>query len=269
MTRISFLVAAMVALMLAMPGARASDCSVDPYDHNGSRMEVQICDPGGSVNIVYTNPRQGLRPHGVRNGTLLFDGVSQRNGVISGQARLFNRRCGAITYAVSGTMNQAGTIVLHGSAPVRGSNCRVTRHRSDRLVFTLLGGGGGQTVRPTCPPGFVLSGGNCVRGQAAPRPTCPRGFVFSNGQCVPSGVPHPPVQSGGDWHAIAGSFQTERQARSRASGLGGNWYVMNTRDCPNFRNGFWIATAGPTSKGQAQAFANRARRHGAYVKTCH
>jgi peptidoglycan hydrolase-like protein with peptidoglycan-binding domain len=39
------------------------------------------------------------------------------------------------------------------------------------------------TVAPTCPAGFIFSGGTCVR--AAPAPTCPDGFVFSGGVCAP------------------------------------------------------------------------------------
>lgn len=38
------------------------------------------------------------------------------------------------------------------------------------------------TVKPTCPTGFVLSGENCVA--ATPTPTCPDGFIFANGGCV-------------------------------------------------------------------------------------
>jgi outer membrane biosynthesis protein TonB len=40
------------------------------------------------------------------------------------------------------------------------------------------------TVTPSCPAGFVFSGGTCV--SAAPVPTCPAGFVFANGACAPA-----------------------------------------------------------------------------------
>jgi len=75
---------------------------------------------------------------------------------------------------------------------------------------------------------------------------------------------------GGDWYAIAGSFQTQGQAQQRVAQLGGGaWHIMNTAQCPKFRNGFWIATIGPLAKGQAQAYASSAGQFGAYIKTCH
>ncbi len=237
-------------VLLAPSQASASACAVDDYDHNGSRMELQVCD-GGGITISYLNPRSGLIPHGVRNGTLLFDGTEQANGVISGQSRLFNKRCGVITYAVVGS-RQGNSIVLRGSAPVRDRNCQISRHRQDTLVFSLLAAAPPPPAapQPTCPPGFRFSGGQCVRIGSAPRP-----------------APQP-APGAGDWHAIAGSFRTQQQALARANQLGGSWYVMNTADCPNFRNGYWIATAGPFGKRQAQSHAAAARRHGAYVKTC-
>ena len=254
------------------PEAQASNCALDEYDHNGSLMELQVCD-GGGLTISYIRPRSGLRPHGVRDGTLLFDGVEQASGQISGQARLFSGRCGAITYTVSGLKDQSGTIVLRGSAPVRNKNCRVTRYKSDRLVFTLLGAAapGPQVVTPSCPPGFVLQGANCVRASAvAPTPSCPPGFVFSGGKCVRSGgSASRPAGSGGDWYAIAGSFRKRGEAEARQRALGFGWTVMNTAQCPNFGNGYWIATAGPFSKQKAQAYSGGAGHFGAYVKTCH
>ena len=47
---------------------------------------------------------------------------------------------------------------------------------------------------PTCPSGYVLSGGQCIR-QAAPAPTCPSGYVFSGGQCVSNTTPTPTPQA--------------------------------------------------------------------------
>ena len=43
---------------------------------------------------------------------------------------------------------------------------------------------------------------------------------------------------------------------------------MNTSACPNLRNGFWIATAGPFNMQQALGFKNAAAQFGAYIKTC-
>jgi hypothetical protein len=245
-----------MALAPFMREAHASACSTDAYMHNGSLMEVQLCD-GGAITISYTRPRPGMAKAGARPGSLLFDGFEGPGGAINGQSRLFSARCGVVTYAVSGS-RQGNTIVLNGTAPVRGgAGCGVTRYRQDNLVFTLAGPGAGgpQTVPPQCPPGFYLSRGQCIRAGAGAGPSVP---------------PPPPPSVGGDWYAIAGSFGSPGQARARVGQLGGaGWYIMNTNQCPNFRNGYWIATAGPFSKGQAQRYAGAASRYSAYVKTCH
>lgn len=247
MTRFLFAAAVAIAVCSSAPPADASNCAVDEYDHNGSTMELQVCD-GGNLSISYTRPRSGLRPHGVTEGTLLFDGFEQQDGAISGEARVFSSRCGAMTYSVSGSKNSAGTIVLRGSAPVRNNRCDVTRYRSDRLVFTLLGGA------TATPPTAVA-------------PSCPAGYVFSGNRCVLSGGPTP--TPAGDWYAIAGSFKSQSQARTRQEALGFGWTVMNTRQCPNFTNGYWIAAAGPFGKQEAQAYSGGASHFSAYVKTCH
>lgn len=161
MTR-SLLIVSVLALGLSFPKAYASNCTVDLYDHNGSLMEVQICD-NGEVAISYIQPRKGLLPHGVHKGTLLLDGVVQEDGVINGRARIFDRRCGAITYSVVGS-NLGGSLLLQGSAPVRNKSCQISRHRPDTLVFTLQAAGP-QVVPPSCPPGYNLSQGQCIRAR--------------------------------------------------------------------------------------------------------
>ncbi|HUW74147.1 MAG TPA: hypothetical protein VMW05_09005 [Methyloceanibacter sp.] len=83
--RVLFLVAVSLALGLAASPVEASNCAVDAYDHNGSLMEMQVCD-GGGMSISYTQPRRGLIGVGVTSGTLLFEGVEQAGGAISGQA---------------------------------------------------------------------------------------------------------------------------------------------------------------------------------------
>lgn len=251
MNRLSLAFSAIFALTALTQQARASACAIDQYMHNGSVMEIQICD-GGTMTISYVQPRPGMARQGASNGSLLFDGVEGPGGVITGSSRLFSARCGVVPYAVSGR-RQGNAIVLNGTAPIRGKRCRVVRYRQDNLVFSLLGAGAGagpQVVPAQCPPGFSLSGGQCIRaGAPVPQP-------------VPGG-------GAGDWYAIAGSMRTQGQAQSRVNQLGGGaWYIMNTAQCPNFRNGYWIATAGPFSKAQAQSYSASARRYGAYIKTC-
>ena len=90
------------------------------------------------VNIAYDRPRQSLLKHGVRPGTILFEGQAYANDTISGTARVFNRVCGVATYPVSGNIHP-GRIVMHGQAPVRDtSTCAIKRYRDDTLVFDLM-----------------------------------------------------------------------------------------------------------------------------------
>ncbi len=245
-------ITAVFALFALTPLAGAGTCPTDRYMHNGSVMEVHFCN-GGSVTISYVQPRAGMIKAGARNGSLLFDGFEQPNGVITGNSRLFSARCGVVPYAVSGS-RQGNAIVLNGTAPIRGKGCQVVRYRQDNLVFSLLGAGP-QVVPAQCPPGFTLSGGQCIRMGAAPAP-------------IPVPVPQPqPGGNAGDWYAIAGSFRKRGPAQARVNQLGPGWFVMNTSQCPNFRNGYWIATAGGFAKGTAQLYVNQARK-GAYKKTC-
>ena len=180
--------------------------------------------------ITYVQPRRGMRNVGVRNGTLLFEGVEEGSGVINGKARRFSRRCGKNIYAVSGTDN-GNRIVLRGNAPILDQNCQVTRFRSDTLVFTLQ------------------------QQQFQPPMNSPH-------------QPQPQVGGAQDWYAIAGSFNSERQAISRANQLGGSWYIFNSSHCPNMRPGYWITAMGPLPRRGAQSYADMARRFGAYIKRC-
>jgi len=243
MARLPLLVSAALALGLSASPAAASNCAVDEYDHNGSLMEMQVCD-GGGMTISYTRPRSGLVAVGVRSGTLLFDGVEQAGGAVSGQARRFSKTCGPVLYPVTGH-NHGGSIILRGNAPVVGRNCAITGYREDKLLFTLQGASGG--------PDVVA-------------PSCPAGFVFSQGQCVRGGAPAPaPV--GGDWYAIGGSFKSRGEAQGRANQFGPGWVAMNTNTCPNLTNGYWIAAAGPFDKATAQLYINESGT--GYLKTCH
>jgi len=50
MTRPPLLAAIVAVIGLWSPPADASNCSVDQYDHNGSPMELRLCD-GGNLTI--------------------------------------------------------------------------------------------------------------------------------------------------------------------------------------------------------------------------
>ena len=68
------------------------------------------------------------------------------------------------------------------------------------------------------------------------------------------------------WYAILGCSKS-RSGAQRAAGNG--FAVIRTNDYPNFRNGWWCAVAGPTSKNSAWSIANDAKRGGvpdAYAK---
>lgn len=111
-------------------------CDSAFYNHNGSVMEVHVCD--GQMKIEYDQPRSSLRKHGVKPGTVLFRGeVYQVTGAakINGRANVFLKGCGSKSYEVNGWM-EGNTITMAGQAPVRGSNCKVGKYRNDQLLFT-------------------------------------------------------------------------------------------------------------------------------------
>jgi hypothetical protein len=129
---------ALVVSLFAQPAA-ASHGATDLYDHNGSRMEIIMCDEG--ISISYDRPRQGMRNQGVRPGDLLVEGTWTGQNGINATARVFKRQCGAATYPVRGSI-VGNRITLYGEAPVRGGNgCAVTRYRQDTLVFDLMPNG--------------------------------------------------------------------------------------------------------------------------------
>ncbi|XSG81447.1 MAG: hypothetical protein ACPW61_10220 [Methyloligella sp. ZOD6] len=188
---------------LGLDAAEASDCARDPYDHNGSLMEIEFCD-GGSVIAEYVEPRPGIRKAGVTNGTVLFKGLQSGDGKVSGEAFIFDPKCGPLAYPVTGEA-VGDALILKGAAPIRGEDCAVKRYREDELVFAW------------------------------------KGAEVQNTQ--------------GDWYAIATASRDRSEAQDKANRLGAGWFVMRTDRCPNFTKGFWIATAGPFGKREAEAYA--------------
>jgi len=81
-----------------------------------------------------------------------------------------------------------------------------------------------------------------------------------------------PSPAADNWFVITGSFKNRRDAdaKVRQHNKGGynDWFVKNTRDCPNFTNGYWISTIGPLSKADAQEWLDWTNQSDAYLKTC-
>lgn len=111
---------ATLAGMLLATSAFATDYA---YDHNGSRMRVNVEE--STVRIYYQEPRKGLSGVGVRAGTLLFDG-KMSNGYLEGMSRIFNPKCGEVDYFVYGDFEPGQSFTLNGAAPVlSGMSCRI------------------------------------------------------------------------------------------------------------------------------------------------
>lgn len=105
------------------------------WQHNGSTLALVV--EGEGRRFVYTAPREGLEANGVRPGTLLFDGRSDGRRY-EGRARIFTRRCGELSYAVSGPIERGGAkVVLRGKVPRLDGACGLAGWTDDRLVFEL------------------------------------------------------------------------------------------------------------------------------------
>ncbi|MBB3952622.1 hypothetical protein [Aureimonas jatrophae] len=95
----------------------------EPYDHNGSRMTIDVHDG----LIVYAEPKAGIR-RTVPPQTVLFRGDLSDPNDVHGTAHVFRHGCPPAPYEVVGRF-EAGyqsTLVLTGRAPVRAaSGCAV------------------------------------------------------------------------------------------------------------------------------------------------
>ncbi|RST85708.1 hypothetical protein EJC49_14305 [Aquibium carbonis] len=128
-------VACMLALLASGSAAHAA-CDSASYDHNGSPMDVHVCD--GRMVIEYDRPRSGIADQGVRPGTVLFRGrIHDLAGGarIDGRAHVFRRGCQPASFGVVGWMDDSGVITMEGRAPVRRSGCSVGGYRKVVLVF--------------------------------------------------------------------------------------------------------------------------------------
>ncbi|WP_127144545.1 SH3 domain-containing protein [Pelagibacterium montanilacus] len=94
------------------------------YNHNGSIM--RLVERGDTIRISYETPREGLLPHGVRPGTVLFEGRLDAGLYLEGMSRIFSSRCEELDYFVYGQYRRDGDFTLNGAAPVLEANgCRV------------------------------------------------------------------------------------------------------------------------------------------------
>jgi hypothetical protein len=203
----------MLGIGLGLQPAAASDCARDLYDHNGSLMEIEFCD-GGSVVIEYVEPRPGIAKVGVKSGTLLFKGSQAGGGKVSGEATIFDAKCGPMAYPVAGEA-EGDALILKGAAPIRGSDCKVKRYREDELVFAWKG------AEVQEPPSAALAGdwyaiaaATRDRGEAQKKANGLGAgwFVMNTDRC--------PNFTKGYWIATAGPV-AKRAAEDRAKAAGG------------------------------------------------
>ncbi len=105
------------------------------WDHNGS--VVSLIAQGSAREFHYKEPRSGILETGARPGSLLFRGKVM-NGQYTGVAFMFDRRCGQVSYAVSGPiLDNDQRVVLTGEAPLFGAKCRVQGYFTEVLEFRL------------------------------------------------------------------------------------------------------------------------------------
>lgn len=121
------------AVVVVLPSATAAQSI---WMHNRSKMLLET-NSKGSMIISYLTPREGLP---AKPGDFLISGsIDLKSGTAGGLARVFSAKCGTAGYEVDGAISEDGkTITLTGGAPVRDASCRITRRRTDKLVFTYV-----------------------------------------------------------------------------------------------------------------------------------
>jgi hypothetical protein len=103
--------------------------------HNGSIVVLKA--DGAKREFYYLVPRPGVFEAGAKPGSLLFSG-SRSGNTYSGIAYIFNKNCGPMQYAVSGTVGDDDrSVILEGQAPRVDDLCHILTPRHDTLVFKL------------------------------------------------------------------------------------------------------------------------------------
>lgn len=107
------------------------------WNHNGSVIRLQAY--GNERIMTYEVPSDRMQGAGVDYGTMYFNGFRQGNKY-HGTARVFSKHClYPIEYEVSGTVVNERKIVLKGSRPTYGANCRPSGGMShDVLEFNHM-----------------------------------------------------------------------------------------------------------------------------------
>jgi S1-C subfamily serine protease len=118
------------------PSPTLADAEPTLWHHNGSVL--YLVARGTLREFHYKEPRSGLLEEGVRPGTLLFRGESKNHQYV-GTAYIFNSRCGALPYQVSGPiLDHDERVLLTGRAPEVGPDCWIISYFDDVLEFRLI-----------------------------------------------------------------------------------------------------------------------------------
>jgi hypothetical protein len=92
------------------------------YEHNLSVIHWFVV--GNDIKTTYAKPKPSLAPAGVKEDTVLFEGVYEGNRIV-GTAYAFKAGCAPAPYDVIG-WEQGNEIILRGPGPVRSrSGCDV------------------------------------------------------------------------------------------------------------------------------------------------
>ena len=175
-----------LALALPLPSAAAAQ---SVWMHNKSEMLLEE-DKDGNIIISYLSPRVGLS---AKPGDFVFSGSYEKQE-IDGIARLFSEKCGSTGYEVSGQISRdKKTITLTGGAPIRDANCRESRVRTDKLIFTYV------RERGSLDTGFIGEWSSyqptCDETEAQQGPILnyisPRGFGYYESYCAFSQISGP------------------------------------------------------------------------------
>jgi hypothetical protein len=99
---------------------------------------MYMLEDGGRRQIYYDDPRPGLKEVGVKQGTLLFDGVLDGTA-LSGTAFVFAKECDPLSFAVTGKLTGDGKrFTLNGKAPRIGPHCKIAGNKQEELIFDFF-----------------------------------------------------------------------------------------------------------------------------------